>query len=672
MPTPDWAQSNDPWNDPNPGNYGSDWGAAAKLAATIAAPGPILGAAIGQAVSPYKFADAAGAAVRDALGVNEAIKAGGEAITPYLPAPDTLLGETARTFLNPYTSLDDKGKVLTEVIAEPFSALAKGAERVIGVAEGYAGTNADGSPSNIGDYVNVRRTAPSVDTQTQGYAQRVQSELGYVSPHVAEAGFWSKPLNNGDDPATWAAYQVQQIAYSGPERMNKAAQRILLGETPEVAMHGAEAPTRGAFEDEKALWQRQVSEHLNAVERATILQGRQAGWAEARVMAEAKAARDEAGRLVNATGRINGSADAILEMAGQALIDPMNLPGADALMNMVTGRLVAKGIGADRAAEMATKVFDTTMVDELKAARVGLPEWVVGAENKAAALSERSGLLGQVGEAMEQAIKKGETFFGFTPNTQAHLMTGQAWKQVGEVLMNAENAGDAAKMLEQLAHDPAQLVTLMGNGPVSLAAEMGRPAIQGALGKLTELIPEFTRADGALDTARYFDAAGQALEAAAKAAIPGAGAEATGIFKLAGQVKGLMSEFYLKTPGYIIRNFASDTMTASIDGLRMFENMGTVTRELDQLGVTTKRMMEGAKTQAGLAAELGGKSALANVPILKDTLVPINNKLGDVAQKLEAQRYTRAMWSALTDNLATNWKPTVAPEFRALVGDEIA
>lgn len=605
--------------------------------------------------------------------------------TPWWMSPvDTGLGKFERDLFRPGQSILERGGTVLGGLGTALGSLAQG-------VEGLAGGLTSGLPrvkfhANVPDLSAGKplvEIQPSLQSEAETQARQLQQQLGqdFTAKHRAQSGMLQKPFAGADDPATWATYQVRNIAYSGTigleNAQTNAVRRILAGEAPEVAMRGLQAPGPNAYKDEVDRFNQSAQDYIDGsarMARANALQMKtppdpRYGSIENYASVMEKRAREDAAQWINATKGIPGEERPYVEALGQIILDPMNLPAVghaqEALLKPLIGRLK----GTVPAAERVLTVYDESMKANLKAIMEGISPQITRAQERlgAAAAASTGETLAQKAKAgflktINGALDKGVSLFKYTPETQAKILTGTAYQQMGNLVVDAADGAQAMRHLDAFVNDPKALAETFGRVPQGVAAEAARPVIKDTLEKLRQL-PAVKA--GEWNPAQFLKEADDVLSKQAQVLAKVKPREQLPAWQRWAQTaKSAMSEFYLKTPGYVVRNWTSDNAIATMDGLRMFENMDTVTKELAQFGVLTNRV-DGALTEAGATA-IGdaGKGLLSNVPVIG----AVQNKIGQIADKAEKARYTRAYWSSLTDFFRENWRPVLSEQARVTLG----
>lgn len=588
----------------------------------------------------------------------------------WMAAADTPLGAAQRKLWGADSGLMDKigagmtiaGEAANRVLGFNPLDWSKSAERTLGrVAQNVSGSwgekeaakygQATGPLTTLADDVQQDSSAlaPVMGGATSGYYERSKTErntTGTANPLQNLFGFKNPAqlLQGAADavdsstPEAWALAQVRDMTYSGKDLQRSAAQRILAGEDPRVVREGAQAPSRNAFEDEYELWQKRVNEYAEGQARLAASRG-----------GNADMAREAALREVQAKRMIPGMESVGAELLGNVLLDPLNLLD---LAPALPAKLTKAG-QAQEAANRASKA--AAAADEITAAATGISKSAIGGAWADAPIFK------QINSAANDFKKA----FIYTPATQAGVMSGSAYKQVSNLTVDASSADEALGLIKQYVNDPQALAGSVGQWVNSVDAEIARPVLKAALpeleksaasGKWLDAAGEFNPAQFLVDVVPQFETQANAI------AKYDPTVKKTGAARVAADAKAWMSEFYLRTMGYVVRNMIGDTAVAVGDGLRMGERMDTVQRDLNKFGVYSQRVSEALAGQAGKAGMLEGQtSKLSNVPVIG----AIQNKIGSIAERGERERYLRGYHSALMDGWAQAWQPKVSAELRA-------
>ena len=574
--------------------------------------------------------------------------------------PGTPLGDFEREFAR--GNILQKGLATLGVALRPFGALAQGTEGVAGLLGNLPDVQVQG-----GGRVELK---PSLNQQMMTTGQAYQQALGqdYTTKYRSQANVMEKPLG-AEDPVTWSMYQTRNVAYSGAEAQKAAALRVQAGEDPTVVLRGVQAPGEGAYKDEVERYQTAAQEYVDAqgrLAKAAALQVKQlpdARWGTVEKYADAmeQKARQNAAEWINAYQRVPGVEEPVREMVGQIALDPMNLPQVNKAQEILLKPVMGKLKGTTQAVERVTQAYDDSMKATVEAVKTGVGPRVqaVGTKLNTAAETRNNPLL----NVINGTFKKGVSLFSFTPQTQAKVLNGVAYQQLGNLATAAENGPQMSTWLKSFVENPQALVEMSGVVPTSLDAEVARPVVKDALQKL-QALPSL-KAGMEFNPGTFLKEADPILTDVSNklAKVP---EKPAAWMKVSQDLKSWMSEFMLKTPGYVIRNWVSDNVIASMDGLRMFENQERITRDLERFGVSTRRLGEG-----GIVADIGATSKLAGIP----GIGTVQTKIGQIASDAEKTRYTRAFWSALTDFIGTNWKPQMSREtaelFRAAGREDV-
>jgi len=536
-------------------------------------------------------------------------------------------------------------------LLDPTTAMRMGAGYGLQAAKGFAATPAQ------------KQAVEDIQTKL-GYGDTLRETAQGLYDQAKREGWLNVQTPANLDPVQHVLDTVNQLTWSsmGTDPKDspaaKAIRRILAGENPDTAVNGAQQPEANAFADQWGDWNGRVKAHIDSEARLAYADGL-AEWrrnpmagfmgdgtrltAEQFAQARAEAAQKDAAQKVTGTKQIGSEQDVLKQLAYSVVFDPLSALNVGEAIPVV-GKLLGKAKGTAQAAGLAADA----VVDVERAA-----EEVARLTKGVAPLGELSG--NPVVRAIQEVKGKAQRLFEFTPETQARVTSGIAWRQVAGIASEAETPAETVARLRQFVENPKALVDVMGNVQLSVEAEAARPVLKEALPALEKLAMRQAQS-GRFDPAEWAVGMSEALlEAGKKVAKVDPAAKASGLQTL----KQWMGEFYLRTPGYLIRNAVSDTLIAQTDGLRMFERMDDVRKGLDKFGLTTRRAASGA---GGLLEEMAPASKLSNVPIVGAW----QNKMGELATKGEQARYQRALWSAIQDSWAAHWQPQLGEQTLAL------
>lgn len=574
-------------------------------------------------------------------------------------APDTFIGQAQRNILRPNQP--------TDILKSAGGALMTlgGALGSLGQAtEGAIGTLAADMPSiKLGDAFSPGiQLGPSFKQNVRAEADKLKQQTGgYVSPYLTNlrADKLNAPINAaGTSDADLAAYAVRFMAYSGGAGKDsaqlRAARRVLMGEDPTVAMRGMERPERDADLESWQNWQKKVDDYLGATERITQAEAGEAwdtgsatpGTTRDQFIQQRTAQqREAASRWITATGRIPNSDNPVMEMIGQIALDPLNLPGAE------FGRIFnvgSKAEGAKAGARAITEYDGSAQaMDEVNKIMFGQSQRMGKVEGAIANAADRGSA---IAKTADNIINNVRDLTAYTPATTAKIQSGTAFQQIGTLINDARTSDEALDIIRRYTINPQSLTDTFGRVPVSIQAEVARPVVVDAWAELKKL-PSLKSPD--FSPVEFMREAGPVLQDTANRLQNFDPDKLSTAQKFFQSAKAWMSEFYLRTPGYIIRNWVSDNTVKAMDGLRFYENYDNVLKDMDKFGVTTDRIMSGI---GGIGEEIGPSSKLKNVPIIG----PIQESLGKIAETAEKKRYTQAFHSALMDSWGANWKPQMS------------
>jgi len=288
------------------------------------------------------------------------------------------------------------------------------------------------------------------------------------------------------------------------------------------------------------------------------------------------------------------------ELVGQVIADPLNLIDALGVWKAfkqgkalkASQQLVAEAVDATPEARRAVLAMANVLGVEADQAVEILGETVTKAGRKA-----DGGVMAKIRDAIANP-------FDLTPTAKAERDTGQMWIVLGGPLSETRSGDEALAFVADMIEDPERLRPIFGDSMVSEAGSKTRlilTDIADGIGKL----PEAQKPEGMFNPARFvMELEDLALDRLRKAY---GHKEPNKYLQFANAWKGLMSEFYLTalySPGYAMRNTATDLVTAAADGILNFDRVEDIDNYLDALGsVTTRRVTTGG---AGQLAELTG------------------------------------------------------------------
>jgi len=358
-----------------------------------------------------------------------------------------------------------------------------------------------------------------------------------------------------------------------------------------------------------------------------------------------------AAQQVQQTGMIPGQSDTWNELLFQVGLDPLNLLDIGAWQRGAQVRQARAAARFAGAAEVAETAADVARVADDMADGARL---VLDHSDEAARVVGRADA-GQ-GSWLSKLWQKYNPFAA-TPRAAAETLAGTAYQVVTPAIMQVESADEARAMVRAMVENPQALTGTLGNVPLSQAAAEARPLLAQVVGDLDDakkfpsLVGPFDRfaflAD--LDTSM----AERALE------MTGAATETTTKYQqFANGFRSTMSEYYLRTPGYAIRNAAGDLMTMAWDGVGTLDGRGAINDFLERFGPTTRRISESAA--AGGQAEIAGSK-------LPGVFGEASGQLGAWIGSQEEGRYTRAFYSGLKKAVGQVWAPALPEELASML-----
>jgi phospholipid N-methyltransferase len=544
----------------------------------------------------------------------------------------------------------------------------------------------------------------SLATESKGIQQALGEDFTqkYKAQQYERDPLGARPFMLGEyDPATFATYNVRHIAFTGRDARVNAMWRIQAGEDPDVVLRGLALPA-GALPDEIERFQTKTREFMDArarIARAKALAGGASPQAADRAAYEAQ---QEAGKLINATGFIPGEEDPLAEgigntAVGMVLSKPIKAGAADKLPPNASflQKWDAGAISLDLANEIPTaKLFGVESYLPKAAAKKQV-DWLTAVYDEAAkneagdTMKERvdaslSGLTPEMlrqRERAQQAADKAKNplikavskaYVGFTqlaeyvPQTRAHVQDGLALDVVNTLVQDAASPNEVVNRLASFVYMPEQLTDKFGNVPISVKGEIARPVVTDTIDKIAALPSmQAERFNPIQFLAEYEQLSSQAARKINNV-LPMD--QRPKIEQLASSVKQWMGEFYLRNPGYIIRNAISDTATVAQDGLLVRDSVASMNDYLGKFGIRSQDIVGGKSGFDGELVNGAQKSKFSNVPVLG----AIQNKLGDINEGLETGRRVRAFGAAFRQWWGLNWKPSVSDTTRAQLGPEFS
>lgn len=503
--------------------------------------------------------------------------------------------------------------------------------------------------------------------------------------------------------------EAARVAYSGTEHITNMARRVIEGENPRVVAFGRTVNVSDPTPEDR--------EHYNAYMRAV--------WHMAQP-GNRDAAAAAAMQQIQETGSIPGESHIFRELAGQLILDPLNLidPFTKQARMARTMRKAEQALGAsdetEDLARMANEIADrsipelpvTPLAQSDKVWDVGLqqfipkpPDWKPGQMTNILpdAIAEFTPDM-QTQQRMTAALLEGKTPaqwqqwikrnagkinpFGLTDEAATRVALSDAGVIYGTLLAQTDSAEEGVNVLRAMYRDPDSLVHYVGNMGDWTRSSQARSLLGEVVDEL-EKLPAYKAAQAGaqynpaqllvdLDDAIYNKIAQYD--------------QAKGILapyqRFQENAKGLMSEFYLRTPGYAIRNTASDLNTMFTDGIGTFDGWDTITGYLDRFGPTTRRVQDGIAGGLGQAQRAQiGESRLAKLLGGRDTIIgrTVNSlskgmgefiSTGGVLGKRtvfgEETRYVRAFYKALRRAVNEAWQPELTDDLAAALGSRRA
>ena len=505
------------------------------------------------------------------------------------------------------------------------------------------------------------------------------------------------------DPVNYLNMAAANV--TGEKEQTDFIWRAAAGENPYVIQNGLQMPRDDAPDDQKAQFQTSVDEFIAARGRIARAQAARGGASDAQAMRAASEAEEEARRIVNRTGMIPSAADPMKEMAmelaiGLTPLDPINkLPltklfGWKALQKLpVIGnaaRRISEAIPAVEArakADWLDQVYDAeartiaggvpdaTMAEKLAETTTGVD---VGTQRNAARAQAMA-----VSSANSPAVRQMAKWYlqhtrgkGYTDTTRAYIMEGHAQNILNEFARRSQTPADLLTKVGTFVAAPEQLIPELGNLPVSVRAEAARPVIEKIINQIPEL-PSMADQAAPLNYGAFLaDLDGLTNQAAREVVGVKPMAERSAIEKLAHAQKRIMGEFFLRSPGFIIRNAISDTVIAAQDGLHAREGFEAMRQYLDGFGITPKDVA-GRDAITDINPDTGQPmrsmfSSDKSPGLVRETVGRWQDFMGGVNNKFETQRRVSAYGAAFKKLWPKQWTPKISPEARAAMGPEAA
>jgi len=514
----------------------------------------------------------------------------------------------------------------------------------------------------------------------QDYAKkyRESSRVNILGLDV-DLGDAAKYVPERDNPVNYAVKETRDMAFSGNNALRVQAQnRILAGEDPAVAIDGAYAPGPTATMDQQQLWQTRVREFTDARGRLARVDAIKAGWNPAQVSQAEQQARVEAQQLINNTGVIPGSKDVITDMVGETAagfiaghtgLDPF--PQVNQALMRLTGldKLHPRG-AAEKRADWLDEVYVPEMEKRVAADLSGVNERVYK-EGEKAATAVADPNANPVEKAFAKMYLDYTKLAGRTERAKASQQAQVATDFMSRLIQGADTPWTVIQRITGMTMDAREVMKdapELGDIPISVRAEMAKPVItNGALLKKLTDLPSLNEPD--FNPARFMVEFSDLAQKTANQ-MNGVGAKPpTLLEKIVGAQKAVMGEMYLRTPGYVIKQVLSDHMTMAADGVVSFDSRNEINDFLGRIGVSKSEI----SNELNAMGEPQGRESLLNkVPVVGKVLAAIPDKIGDVASQWDFDRRVRAQYAGIRQYLDANWKPTVSPDVRKVLGDTVA
>lgn len=362
---------------------------------------------------------------------------------------------------------------------------------------------------------------------------------------------------------------------------------------------------------------------------------------------EGEDAAQAAAQQVWQTGYIPGDSDPGNQLLFEFGLDPLNALDFVQLKRgyqAMRGRALARTELAAHADELADGTMLVMRHGEDAAQLMGKADE-----------AERIGGLRQVWEKVNPLAP--------TPRAEAERLAGAAYQVASPAVWEVGSAEEARAVVRGLVEDPGAIARAVPVAGSELAEE-ARPLLAAVLEDLDDTTQFKSLAAGGefrrerflaeLDTAMM----GKALERT------GASAETANAYKRwADGYRDAMSKFYLRTPGYAIRNASGDLVTMAWDGLLTFDGRGQIDDFMTRFGPTTRRVSEGIAGGPQTLAVTGEQRGLVGA------MEKVTGPAGRVIQRQEEGRYLRAHYGGLKRFLRREWTPRLPDSLRGLLGE---
>ena len=427
------------------------------------------------------------------------------------------------------------------------------------------------------------------------------------------------------------------LGYSSYEAQTAGLDRLMAGEDLEVVANGRQVNVMNP-----------TAEDMTAFH--AYIEGVRRGQGE-----DAAAAQQ-----VKETGMIPGQSDTWNELLFQVGLDPLNLldigawqKGMEARKARAAARFAEAAEMAPEAAKVAGAAEDVAQYADDVARGVGRALEHVDEAAVAVGKTDDAQQVGALRRLWERINP-----FAPTARATAETMAGTAYQVVTPAVLQVENADEARAMVRAMVENPQALTGALGNIPLSQAAEEARPLLAQVLDDLGDARKFPSLGGGEFDRLGFLADLDAAMAERALEMTGAAVETKSGYQRFVDGFRSTMSEYYLRTPGYAIRNAIGDTMTMAYDGVASLDGRGAIDDFMERIGPTTRRVAESAA--AGSQAEIAGTR-------LPGKLGELSGRWGAVIGQQEEGRYTRAFYSALKKTLGEMWTPALSDELAELL-----
>jgi hypothetical protein len=352
------------------------------------------------------------------------------------------------------------GQVMQDVPGARYGIDGKGIPNLLDpgtMAKMGAGTGLQIAKGIMGSQSPAGQAVEKLQTQL-GYGDTLRETAQGLYEQAKREGWLALDTPAGVDPVQHAMDTVNQLTWSGlgndPKTGPQAAaiRRVLAGENPEAVVRGAQQPEATAYADEWARWNDALTRHVEASGRLAYADGL-AAWkanpqvgfmpdgtrltAEQYANAAAISARKDAAQRATGTRQIGSEQDVLKELVLNVVYDPLSalnvgevVPKLGAVFGKAKGTAQAAGLAADAVLDVETAAAEVAKMTK-----------------GVAPMGELSG--NPIMRAIQEMKGKAAKLFEFTPETQARVTSGIAWRQVAGIASEAETPAETVARLRQ-------------------------------------------------------------------------------------------------------------------------------------------------------------------------------------------------------------------------------